>query len=131
MILGLGTDIVENDRIAALYKKHKKRFLTRIYTDEEIAYAEEHIDPVPHLAARFAAKEAFIKCLNLTGKNLNGISMKDVEVAGKNFGKKRMRLSGKTKKHVEKMGGAQIHLSISHTDTFSMAVVILEKPNES
>jgi len=126
MIIGLGTDIVENDRIADLYKNHTERFLNRIYTDDEIVYAEEHVDPVPYLAARFAAKEALIKCLNITGKSVHGISLKDIEVAGKSFGKKKIRLSGKTKEFADKMGAVHLHLSISHTDSFSMAVVILE-----
>ena len=126
MIIGLGTDIVENDRIASLYRKHRNRFLHRIYTDDEIKYAEEHIDPIPYLSARFAAKEALIKCLNLTGRPTAGISLKDVEVAGRYFGKKRIVLWGNTKEIARKMGAVNVHLSLSHTETFSMAVVILE-----
>ena len=127
MIIGLGTDIVDNERIASLYRKHRDRFLNRIYTDEEIAYSEEHVDPIPYLAVRFAAKEAMIKCLNITGKPTLGISLKDVEVAGKSFGKKRIILWGKTKEIAEKMGAVHVHLSMSHAETFSMAVVILER----
>ncbi|MCB1319628.1 MAG: holo-ACP synthase, partial [Leptospiraceae bacterium] len=86
MILGIGTDIIENHRIGEVYRRYGHRFLNRIFTEEEIQYAESHEDPVPYLAARFAVKEAAVKALNIQGGQ--GISWKDVEVVGKIFGKK-------------------------------------------
>ncbi|MBI3394458.1 MAG: holo-ACP synthase [Spirochaetia bacterium] len=124
MILGLGTDIIENDRIRDLLSKHGDRFLNRIFTREEVEYARSHVDPVPYLAARFAVKEASIKALNLPGEM--GVSMKEVEVAGSVFGKKKLVLHGKVKKIAEQMGARHFHLSLSHGQGMSMAVVILE-----
>ncbi len=126
MIIGLGTDIIENLRISQLYKKHGHRFLNRLFTTEEIEYALSHNDPVPYLAARFAVKEAAIKALNLSG-NGSGLTWKDIEVCGKIFGKKSLRFHNQAHKLVEKMHANQYHISLSHSDSFSMAVVILEK----
>ena len=61
MIVGVGVDLVEIARIRALLERYGERFLTRIFLPEEIAYVRTLSDPAPALAARFAAKEAFIK----------------------------------------------------------------------
>ncbi|MCB1172874.1 MAG: holo-ACP synthase [Leptospiraceae bacterium] len=124
MICGLGTDIVENQRIAAVYQKHGERFLRRIFTAEEIEYALSHINPVPYLAARFAVKEAAVKAMNV--KTGMAIGWKDIEVSGKIFGKKDLIFHGAALKRVQELGVARQHLSLSHNDDFSMAVVILE-----
>lgn len=130
MILGLGTDIVENARIAEMYRRYNKRFLQRIFTEEEISYSLSHADPVPYLAARFAVKEAAVKALNLPGGA--GLSWKDVEVGGKIFGKKELRFHNQTLKLAEKAGVQRMHISLSHNRDTSMAVVILEgMPRES
>jgi len=126
MILGIGTDILENKRIRRMYKRFGRRFLKRIYTEEEILYAESHEDPVPYLAARFAVKEALIKALNLKGREVK-LKLREVEVAGKVFGKKNLVLTGRAKELVDTMGANKYHLSLSHSRFFSMAVVILEK----
>ena len=124
MILGLGSDIVENERIASIYKNHKERFLNRLYTRNEIEYCLSHSDPIPYLSARFAVKEATIKALNLQGGQ--GFSWKNIEVYGKGFGKKKLLFHAKVAKIIESMNVSQQHLSLSHSDNFSMAVVILE-----
>ena len=61
MILGVGVDLVEIGRVRALHARYGRRFLERVYLPEEIAYLETLTDPAPALAARFAAKEAFVK----------------------------------------------------------------------
>ncbi len=124
MIIGLGTDIVENNRIQHLFETHGERFLSRVYTAEEIEYAVSHADPVPYLAARFAVKEAVIKALNLPAAM--GISMKEIEVAGKVFGAKKLVLHGRVLALAEERGATKFHLSLSHALGVSMAVVILE-----
>lgn len=125
MILGLGTDIVENGRIARLYKRYGNRFLERLFTKEEVEYALSHCDPTPYLAARFAVKEAVVKALNLRGST--GLAWKDVEVAGKIFGKKRLVFHKQALKAINQIGARNWHISISHTHNHSIAVVILEK----
>lgn len=129
MILGLGTDIVENDRIGDLFEKYGERFLKRVYTEEEIEYALSHENPVPYLAARFAVKEAAVKSLNLPGAS--GISWKDIEVAGKIFGKKRLQLHGQARRFADEIGVSKMHLSLSHNRDISLAVVILESAQGS
>ena len=124
MILGLGTDIIENERIAGVYERKGKRFLERMFTEGEIQYALSHENPIPYLAARFAVKEATIKAFNL--RETSGLSMKDVEVAGRMFGKKELKLRGRALEIAEQMGAKKFHISLTHTHTVSMAVVILE-----
>ena len=124
MILGLGTDIIENERIAGIYRRRGRRFLERLFTEEEINYALSRENPVPHLAARFAVKEAAIKALNL--REMVGLKMKDVEVAGRVFGKKNLVLHGRAREIADKMGAKRFHISLTHTSSISMAVVIME-----
>ncbi len=125
MILGMGTDIVENDRIRAVFEKHGERFLHRIFSDEEIQYSLSHEDPVPYLSARFAVKEALVKALSLPGGS--GLNWKDVEVSGKIFGKKQLVLHGRAKEIADEKGANRFHISLSHSRNMSLAVVILEK----
>lgn len=129
MIVGLGTDIVENDRIEDLYSRFGKKFLFRIYTDEEIQYSLSHENPIPYLAARFAVKEAAVKSLNIKGAG--GISWKDIEVAGKIFGKKKLVFHQKAKILAEKYGVDKMHVSLSHNKDISLAVVILESNQQA
>jgi len=125
MILGIGSDIVENDRIQKLHKKHGDRFLQRVYTADEIGYSFSHADPYPYLAARFAVKEAAIKALGLSGGA--GIAWLDVETAGAVFGKKELRFHGRAREEERKRRVTRRHLTLSHTGGMSMAVVILER----
>ena len=125
MILGLGSDIVENQRIACLHEKYGEKFLKRLFTTEEIEYALSHKDPIPYLAARFAVKEAAVKALNLAG--MASFGWKDVEVRGKIFGKKKLTFHNQAKELVQGMAANRYHVSLSHSDTLSMAVVLLEK----
>lgn len=125
MIVGLGADIIENERIGRVYSRHGVRFLQKIFTEDEIHYSVSHEDPVPYLAARFAVKEAAVKALNLKGGA--GVSWKDVEVAGKIFGKKQLALHGRARELADAIGVTRMHLTLSHTHTFSMAVVVFEK----
>lgn len=124
MILGLGTDIVENHRIDTMFHKYSNHFLNRIYTQEEIDYCLKHENPTPYLAARFAVKEAAVKALNIQGRI--GLLYRDIEVAGSVFGKKKLRLKGKAETIAENLGVKYHHLSLTHTDHISMAVVIFE-----
>lgn len=124
MILGIGTDIIENERIASVYERYGDRFLQRIFTAAESEYALQHANPVPYLAARFAVKEAAIKALNL--REPSGLRMIDFEVAGKIFGKKELVFHRDARRMLAERGVNRVHLSLSHTNTVSMAVVILE-----
>lgn len=124
MIIGFGTDICENKRIQDLYSKFGDRFLNRIYTTEEIAYCIRKKNPVPHLSARFALKEAFIKSLDV--KVSLGLSYKEVYLWG-GLGKKNIQVSGNLKYVLSQMDVDHTWFSISHAKNYSVATVLLEK----
>jgi holo-[acyl-carrier protein] synthase len=124
MVVGLGIDICENERIAEMLGKYNERFLRRIFTDEEIAYCMKKKDPIPHLAARFAVKEAFIKALGMP-RDLT-ISYRDVGLRGSE-GKKDIHVTGKLAQMLQARRANSIVFSISHARGYSNACVILEQ----
>src|SRR4029450_1109736 len=95
-IVGLGLDATDIPRVAEALKRYGDRFLRRVFTDEEIAYCTRRRDPVPHLAGRFAAKEAAMKALG-TG-HAHGVLWKDVEVV-RHGGPPRLQLHGAAARH--------------------------------
>ncbi len=124
MIVGVGTDITENDRIARIYNRFGDSFLNRVYHASEVDYCKQLTDPIPCLAARFAAKEAFVKALGLS--DATTVRYKDIEVNGSQRGKKQLRLHGTAKEFLENLKVSSTHMSISHGRDSSIAVVILE-----
>ncbi len=124
MIVGVGTDIVEHKRIEKIYNNFGKKFYERYFSLDEIEYSLSKIDPVPYLAARFAVKEALIKSLSI--KHRIGLYYKNIEVRGKNFGKKQVHVSGKIAEMIQEKQVQKIHFSISHSENYSIALVILE-----
>ena len=127
MIIGLGTDLCENYRIEKMYKKFGDNFLNRIFSKEEVEYCLSKRNPIPHLTARFALKEAFIKALNL--KRDLSLSYKDVYLWGPP-GKKNISVSGKLETLYKNTKANKILFSISHAKEYSSAMVILEYTNE-
>lgn len=125
MILGLGIDIIEVARIRASHERFGERFLQRILLPSEIAYCLTHKFPAPHLAARFAAKEAISKAFGTgIGRELG---WHDMEVARKESGEPFVVLHGGGLKLLEARGARMVHLSISHTECYAAVVAILEK----
>lgn len=121
MILGIGNDLVEVERIRALFEKKGDSFLRRIFTEKEVRYCLSHKDPAPYLAARFAAKEAVAKAWGVgIGKIL---SWTDIEVVKNAEGKPMVFLSDKC---LEKFPKSSIWLSISHTSRYALATVVIE-----
>lgn len=125
MIIGIGTDIVEIGRLRTTIDRQKERFLRRVFTPGEQEYCASHRDPVPHYAARFAAKEALFKAIG-TGW-AKGVSWLDVEVLKEKDGPPSIRLSGEAEKHAILLGLQAVHLSVSHSVENAVAVVVLEK----
>ncbi|MEW6156242.1 MAG: holo-ACP synthase [Verrucomicrobiota bacterium] len=124
MILGTGIDIIEVARIRASHEKFGERFLQRILRPEEIAYCLSNRFPAPHLAVRFAAKEAISKAFGTgIGKQLG---WQDMEVFRKETGEPYVVLHGGGIKLMEERGGKRVHLSLSHTENYAAAVAILE-----
>ncbi len=124
MITGIGTDIVATSRFQHFLDEGNSAVLERIFTRSELDTCRNRKDSASCLAARFAAKEAFLKALG-TGLR-NGISWQDMEVYNDALGKPRLRLSGNTAAlpQVQKLTG--LHLSISHDGGHAVAMVVLE-----
>lgn len=115
-ILGIGTDIVETERIRDVYKR-VPGFARRVFTEVELAYSDGKSAKYLHLAGRFAAKEAVAKALG------RSFSWQDVEVVNNAEGKPMVNLYGEAKKVA---GDARIHLSVSHTKHYASAVAVVE-----
>jgi len=126
MILGLGVDLTQTSRFRRLLDAGKEAVLVRLFTPAERDYARARKDPAPHLAARFAAKEAFLKALG-TGLR-DGLSWQQIEVVPDSLGKPNLFLSGHARKLLDERGITSCHLSYSHDGDYVVATVILEKP---
>jgi holo-[acyl-carrier protein] synthase len=121
-ILGLGFDATDIPRVAELFQRYGERFLRRVFTDGEIAYCTRRRDPVPHLAGRFAAKEAAMKALG-TGHS-RGVLWKDIEVVRRE-GPPRLQLHGGAARRAERMQVTGSLLTITHSEALAMAQVLL------
>ena len=124
MVLGIGTDIAEIDRIEASIARFGDRFLQRIFTPGEIAYCQRKKGSAESFAARFAAKEAGAKALG-TGIS-RGIGWKELEVRREPGHRPTLHLSGRAAEWAGRMGVAAISLSLTHSRNLAMAVVIME-----
>ncbi len=122
MILGIGIDIVEVERLRE--GKRPKDFLQRILHPDEYTYIMcSGEDPAVSAAARFAAKEAFGKAL---GTGIKGFSLRDVKVIHDRDGRPLIELEQGAKKLFDGRGGRHIHLSLSHEKHYASAVVVIE-----
>ncbi|HEY6444051.1 MAG TPA: holo-ACP synthase [Candidatus Acidoferrales bacterium] len=124
MIVGLGLDIAEVDRIEAAIRRHGAPFLERLFTPAEVSYCERHRNRFERYAARFAAKEAAMKALG-TGWS-QGVRWRDIEVTREVTGKPTLRLAGATLQIAERMGVKNISISITHSGNLALAQVVFE-----
>jgi len=124
VIVGVGIDLAEVDRIRAAIERHGRRFIDRIYTPGEIAYVERKANRYERYAARFAAKEAGMKAIGTGWRR--GVRWQDFEVANLASGRPTLRLHGVAATVAESLGVANIALSLTHTAEQGMAIVILE-----
>jgi holo-[acyl-carrier protein] synthase len=127
-ITGIGSDIVKVSRIERLIEKSGDRFLARIYTPAEIEYARSLARPALHFAARFAAKEAFVKALGSGFRD--GIEWHDIEVINNQLGRPGLNLQGRARKLCHRLG-AEAWLSLAHEQEFALAFVVLEKKEDT
>jgi holo-[acyl-carrier protein] synthase len=126
MILGVGIDIIEVARIQSSHQRFGERFLNRILLPSEILYCLSHRNPAPHLAARFAAKEAISKAFG-TGIGQH-LGWHEMEILRKQSGEPYVVLHGSGLRLIESRGGRFVHLSLSHTEFYAAAVAVLEGP---
>jgi holo-[acyl-carrier protein] synthase len=124
VIIGIGTDIVDIPRIAALLERHRERAVRRLYSEEEAAYCRSRAHPAASFAVRFAAKEAFYKALG-TGVGSSG-AWTDVEVLRSVTGAPYVRLLGAAATAALETGLKHVHVSLSHTAELATAYVVLE-----
>lgn len=122
MIIGIGLDLVELDRIEAVHRKYGERFSGRILTSRELSAISGN--PVAYLASRFAAKEAGVKALG-TGFAL-GITLNHLEIINNSMGRPELFFSGPALARAVDLDVQRIHLSLSHGRNTAAAVVILE-----
>lgn len=123
IVRGVGTDIIECDRIRKVFERQGQRFLERVFTEEECAYCLKMKDPIPHLTARFAAKEAVSKCFTTgIGSELGWRSM---EVIKGEREEPYIRLHGKAAELLQAVGADDVLVSLSHTSNYGMAVAVL------
>jgi holo-[acyl-carrier protein] synthase len=122
MITGIGIDIMEIDRIRRSVEEFGERLLHRIFTEGEIAYCRDKFNIYQHLAARFAAKEAFSKAI-ATGLR-GAFGWNDIEVVNDALGKPGLVLHGRIR---ERLQDHSLLLSISHSENHVVAVVVIEK----
>lgn len=124
MVRGVGVDIVEVERIASALERRGDRFKARLFTDDEREYCESRPQPVLHYAARFAAKEAFSKAIG-TGFT-GGLSWKEIGIRHHPGGEPYLELSGRAAELLAVRGATKTHVSLSHSHTVSVAVVVIE-----
>ncbi len=125
MILGIGTDLTEVGRIRQSISQFGDRFLHRIYTEEERAYASSKANAAERFAARFAAKEAGMKAIGTGWRR--GVTWKDFEVVNERSGRPTLTLRGVAREIADELGVTQISISLTHTRHMAFAVVILER----
>ncbi len=121
-IIGIGMDATDLPRISDLLQRYGDRFLRRIFTEGEIAYCTRRRDPVPHLAGRFAVKEAAMKALG-TGLS-RGVVWKDIEVV-RVSGPPQLRLHGGAARRADAMHVRRSLITITHAQTIAIAQVML------
>lgn len=127
MIVGIGVDIVDIDRVEDMIERHGKRFIGKTFTDGEVAYCEGRKLPGSHYAGRFAAKEAVFKALGTGWRE--GIGWKEIEVVADQHGKPRLRLTGMAAAKANDLGISDLLLTISHCDCHAVACVVAQAPD--
>ncbi|MBX3239227.1 MAG: holo-ACP synthase [Chitinophagaceae bacterium] len=124
MITGIGTDIVEVERIRKALEK-ERGFRELVFAPEEITYCEAQTNKFQHYAARFAAKEAFFKALGTGWKD--GTAFNEVAVVKDEKGKPGIRLLNKTAATLQHLNPASIFVSLSHISPAATAIVVIEE----
>lgn len=124
MIYGIGTDIVSIERFQRFIDAENTAVMERLFTPAERSRCGKRKDAASCLAARFAAKEAFLKALG-TGLR-DGISWHDMEVSNDALGKPELLLSGKAEEQFQAKELAGLHISLSHDGGNAVAMVVLE-----
>jgi holo-[acyl-carrier protein] synthase len=124
VIVGIGIDVAEVDRVRDAIERHGRRFVERIFSSAEIAYVEQKANRYERYAARFAAKEAAMKAIGTGWKR--GVRWQDFEVTNLASGRPTLQLHGVAATIAQSLGVRNIALSLTHTAIEGVAIVILE-----
>ena len=124
MIIGMGVDIAEVERIQAAIERYGETFLRRVYTTREREYCEKFKNKYERYAARFAAKEAGMKALGTGWRR--GVRWVDLEVVREVNGRPTLALTGEAAKIAKELSVRHVALSITHTESQALAQVIFE-----
>jgi holo-[acyl-carrier protein] synthase len=125
VIVSIGTDIIEVYRIRETLER-TPRFAARVFTEKEREYCDSKgVAAAQSFAARFAAKEAFLKALRTGWRGK--ITWQDIEIKNDEQGAPYFEISGEAREILERLGANKVHLSLSHTTEHAVANVILEK----
>lgn len=121
-IVAHGIDLVDCPRIETMVQRHGQKFISRVFTETEQAYADSNKDRIEKLAGRFAAKEAVLK---LMGTGWRGkIAWTDIEIKNNPAGQPEVTLTGEVKRIAERLGIEHVSVSITHTANFAIASAV-------
>jgi len=123
MIIGLGADIIETERIRNLIKRSGDTFLNRCFNKDEIEYCNNKANRYQHYAGKFAAKEAVFKALKMHWTE--GFKWKDISIINDNYGAPEACLSGLLKERADELKITMVQISISHCQQYAVAIALL------
>ncbi len=126
MIFGIGTDIIEIERVKKAISR-SPGFVEKLFTEQELEFYKKKDMKAQHIAGGYSAKEAVLKAL---GTGLRGFRWKDIEILRNASGKPIARLGGNVKKFIESNGIGIIHVTISHSRGFAAATAVAESYQE-
>ncbi len=124
MIVGLGADLTEVQRLRETIERRGERILRRLFTPAEIAYCEQHRNKYERYAGRFAVKEAAMKALGTGWRH--GVRWVDIEIIREVTGKPALKLRGVAKEFADRLGVKHMAITITHTEELAVAQVIFE-----
>lgn len=124
MIFGIGTDIIEVQRVEEKLRR-TRGLKAKIFTEGEVAYCSSKRDPAKNFAARFAAKEAFFKAMGTGWRN--GHRFSEIEIITDDLGKPELSVHGSVEEFCRTRGITGMLVSLSHLRDLAQAVVVLEK----
>jgi holo-[acyl-carrier protein] synthase len=129
MIVGMGIDLIEIERVQKAHRRYGRRFIDRLFTHEEASYCLRKKNPYESLAGRFAAKEAVIKAFS---RGFGGRwKWKHIEVVRESSGKPTIRLEGILEELRLQRKIERIHLSIAHSKRDATAIVVCETDDKA
>ena len=123
MILGIGIDILNIERMRGVLETDSGSFVTKVFTEKEREQVSDHPDPVAYFATRFAGKEAVFKCFGIDG---SGIRLSEIEIRGAETEQPQVRLSGKFRQIAEEKGVKDIQISLSYDTDYAVAFAIAQ-----